>query len=965
MGGDYRKTGIRGKYSGSLRLDITKFEEHETDDAENRKKWLTHSINDLAFEKEMEDMLLKWSTQIKLTADPTQFIFHMVGQSHIDMAWLWRYEQTRKKVIVTLSKAVRNATEYPDRYRFAMSSPQLLAWINEDAPELFQEIKDKVKSGQIELVGGSWVEPDCMMPSGEAMIRQRLYGMRFYRDEFQQLPEVEWFLDSFGYNIGLPQILKKSGARYFWTSKLTWNKQTHFPFVNFFWQSPDGSQLLTANFGQFKEMFTGWTENSVGRHPLRADGKKMWNYGDDYTRLTDHLDHSIIIPPVGYFAGKGDGGHGPDSKDLAEMLMMPSIAAKMNPPMTFQWSKVQTFFQEIEKFQETLPIWCDELYLETHRGTFTVHNEVKRYNRKFEYQIQATEHLATLLSIYDPSYAYPFDELERTWKSILLNQFHDVLPGSSVIEVYDDVFHLWQEIDKTLEQLLSEGVSRMRSTKDENIILFNPLSWARTTRVFIPTSIMEPKPPLDESGKPPHAQLTISEKTSRKTCFCQPTAAEFQDNMPNNPAGWWTIVNIPAFGILHGKLSLGGNSPQKRMVKGALGKQPGLSNNLIRLQMNPSTGGVYELTVKGIANHKNLLYGDTNLLIQGYKDRGYDGYPAWNLSKKYWKRPKNYAQNQNVSISLDDAGPIFCTLKITRILGISSVVQKITLFQDDPMLYCFFGADWQEQKTMLKMGLQTTTKAQKVTVDEMFCTLSQSTLPESPCDKARFEKIMHTFADMSTPRKDWGITLINEGKYAFDASGGRLRLTLHRAVEYPTPSKESWINIERQVRKDEEGTAPPKFSDIGPISCRFGFLPHKGGVEEVKRRAEEFNSPLIVQRISKHRLDGVSIPALDFSLPSNVLLSCIKREEWMHPRSQDVEIVFRFTEISRKATTVNLLLPAPLGEKIAGVREVDFLERSVIEDPPHFTWNDNKFSLQFPIKSNEVKTFAFILKPKA
>ena len=202
-----------GHYSGNKRLDVSDLEEPDQDTDDERHKWLSGRR-----EIRVKRKLRLWNERIAPTVDPSALIIHMVGQSHIDCAWMWRFEQTRKKAQVTFQKAITHSKMFPDTFCFALSQPILLEWIKEDNPILFKEIQEFVKKGNIELVGGSYVEPDCMMPSGEAMIRQRLYGMKFLWDNFHQLPSVEWFLDSFGYNFGLPQILVKSGAKYFWST---------------------------------------------------------------------------------------------------------------------------------------------------------------------------------------------------------------------------------------------------------------------------------------------------------------------------------------------------------------------------------------------------------------------------------------------------------------------------------------------------------------------------------------------------------------------------------------------------------------------------------------------------------------------------------------------------------------------------------------------------------------------------
>ncbi|MCP4761481.1 MAG: hypothetical protein GY870_06845, partial [archaeon] len=299
-----------GHYSRNIRLDVSKFKEHDPDDGKRAQKWKNGKKKPRNVDKKIKN----YKKKISKTTDPEKIQVHMVGESHIDIAWRWRLAQTHRKAYVTFKKAVYHSKKFPDTYNFALSEPLLLDWIKEEEPELFKEIQDCVKAGNIELVGGSYVEPDCMMPSGESFVRERLYGMRFYKNNFNYLPNVEWFLDSFGYNYGLPQILSKSGAKYFWTTKITWNIQTTFPFVNFWWEGPDGTRLLTSNFGMGTHPLVSWEKFQSGRRLLRENGKKVWNYTDDYSELINHVSEEFC-PHVGCFFGKGDGGHGPTYKE--------------------------------------------------------------------------------------------------------------------------------------------------------------------------------------------------------------------------------------------------------------------------------------------------------------------------------------------------------------------------------------------------------------------------------------------------------------------------------------------------------------------------------------------------------------------------------------------------------------------------------------------------------------------------
>ncbi len=945
-----------GHYSGSKKLDTNSIEETPIDDERTRKLWLEESIDDPENIDEIRIFLKDLIEKISKTMDPSKINIHMVGQSHIDLAWLWTFAQTRKKGIVTLEKVLLHIEQIPD-FHFAVSSPQLLAWIKEDNPSLFKKLKEAVKKGNIELVGGSFLESDCMMPDGESFIRQRLYGMRFYRDEFKKLPNTEWFLDSFGYNVGLPQILTKSGAKFFWTSKLTWNRITDFPFVNFLWESPDGSQILTCNFGQNKEAFDKWSSFKFGRHLLKKGAKKIWNYEDGYSNFNDAINPEKYCTAVGFFNGAGDGGHGPTHKEVAEMINYVKIGEDLN--LNIKWSTVNKFFTEVEKYKNQLPVWSDELYLETHRGTFTTHGAVKRHNRKLETLIKAAETLCSIISLFDDGFKYPFSIIEKTWKKILLNQFHDILPGSSIIEVYDDVYKLWQECYQDLNKLIGSCLERIKTNGKNNIIFYNLLPWERSGRVFIPLNEIDLKIELDEEGKPPYGRLDLS---NGEFTICQPVQSEFDDDLNNRSAGWWANISILPYGVLSGKFSLTENKTSNIFV--SLEKNPRLANSLVQLELNSKSGALRELKAVYLNYGKNLIHGEANFVVKGYEDKGGIEYPAWNLTREYWKFPKNYNED-NANITILDEGSVFSSLKIVRTLGDSEITQIIRLFKDDPIIYCSWSSDWRNENILLKIALDTNTASKTVVVDEMFCALNQSTLPKTPSDKARFEKIMHQYADLSTTDNSWGIALLNEGKYAFDCSGDRIRLTLHRSPKYPRPSAESWAKMERLARKKKCGDKVPKYTGLGPISCQFAYFPHRGGALKdhfgkpfaiVKKAAEEFNNPIIAKKISSNQDGSLIYDELDILVQDNVEITALKRNEWKKSNS----IIIRFNELCGKDTQANVFLSNRLVEKISKINQVDLLERDL--NKQDFIWNPSDNELKFEIHKFEIKTFEFILK---
>jgi alpha-mannosidase len=952
-----------GHYSGNKRLESSTFEELDPDNEKTREKWFGGK-RELRF----KHYLKRWCDKISSSIDPNKVKVHMVGQSHIDCAWMWRFEQTRKKAQVTFRKAILHAKLFPKTFCYALSEPLLLEWIKEDDPDLFKQIQETVKEGNIELVGGSYVEPDCMMPSGEAMTRQRLYGMRFYRDNFGILPKVEWFLDSFGYNFGLPQILIKSGAKYFWTTKLTWNLKTIFPFVNFWWQSPDGSQILTSHFHMAPQVFETWEKNEVGRHLLKKDGRKIWNYTFDYRKLSENVQDKIC-PHVGFFFGLSDGGHGPTHKEVA----FANAYAKLS---LFKWGRVEKLFNEIEKDSSNFPIWNDELYLENHNGCFSNHSDVKRHNRKYENLIISLESLAVLTSLICSNYQYPLEKLEFLWKATLKNQFHDVLAGSSIPEVYDELWDDWNKQDLIIKEIINEiGVllSSQRDNVDSNksafFYLYNPLSWERTSRVFIPIDIFTNPPTLDEKNKPKYATLEILNKDNEKY-ICQPISAEPENNNERMPAGWWTVVKMKPFSLISAKFTILNNIENEEAIQKSKleGKKNFISNDLVSIKINPNSGAIIELIAKNINNNKNLLRGESSNLTFSFLDDD-KIFPAWNLTPEYWKYPIDLSNKKDVKIQLTEKGPIFTTLEIARKLGINPVTQKITLFNDCPEIFLEYLTNWQQKNVMLKILYSTTTEAETAIAEAAYCAIEFKTNPEVPCDIARFEKIGHKYFDLSTPDKKWGLAMLNEGKYAFDLNGGDIRLTLLRSCRYPPPAPEAWVNLERKENEQLFNHKVPEFSGLGPLKCRYALYPHKGGTltyEDgtpnflIKRKAEEFNNHIIIIPTKKvlnndTNLEKVNEPLMEINTP-NIYLGALKKNEW----EKNGSLIARFYEGSGISSLATVKINKFLSEKISEIKCIDLLEREISRD---FEWNKKTSILTFNMNGFEICSFEFNLFP--
>jgi alpha-mannosidase len=369
------------------------------------------------------------------------------GHAHIDSAWLWPVRETVRKCARTFSNVVSLMDEHPD-FVFSCSSAQQLAWIKELYPELFSRIREKVRSGQFVPVGGMWVESDTNMPGGEAMARQFVEGKGFFLAEFGIECHEAWLPDSFGYSAALPQIVKSAGSRWFLTQKISWNQTNKFPHHTFNWEGIDGTRLFT----HFPPVDT-YNSELTGRELAHAER----NY-------RDHGRGTVSLVPFGY----GDGGGGP----TREMLAAAARTANLEGSPKVRIGSAESFFTQAEEDYPVLPVWVGEMYLELHRGTYTSQARTKKGNRRSEHLLREAElWCATAAVRTSGAYAYPAAELKRLWQLVLLQQFHDILPGSSIAWVHQDAERNYQAIGEALEAIIGQAAAAVLGNGERTFLL--------------------------------------------------------------------------------------------------------------------------------------------------------------------------------------------------------------------------------------------------------------------------------------------------------------------------------------------------------------------------------------------------------------------------------------------------------------------------------------------------------------
>ncbi|MCF7859399.1 MAG: hypothetical protein K9N07_08805 [Candidatus Cloacimonetes bacterium] len=401
------------------------------------------------------------SDLLSMPVNASSLTAYSIGHAHLDIAWLWPIREMIRKGGRTFSTALRMLGKYPE-YKFGASQPQLYEWIKLHYPNLFEEVKTAVKEKKWELQGAMWVEPDMNLTSGESLVRHCMYGKRFYKEEFGVEVNDLWLPDVFGYSAALPQILKKCGIDFFMTQKISWNETNTFPHHTFYWEGIDGTQILT--------------------HFLPTNDYNLGNTPKELIESEQRYAQSDISDEFLNLYGIGDGGGGPSAHHIEVGRRQQNLEGCPR----FKFAFAQEFFRKIAEIpSEKLPVWTGESYLELHRGTYTTQALMKKNNRSLEQKLHNIEFLGALTDDFKQS------ELTNIWKNTLLNQFHDILPGSSINWVYKDANKMSRQNLKKLEILQEQLLSKLhceKSNSSSKFIVYNSQPWKRTELIHLPAT---------------------------------------------------------------------------------------------------------------------------------------------------------------------------------------------------------------------------------------------------------------------------------------------------------------------------------------------------------------------------------------------------------------------------------------------------------------------------------------------
>ena len=777
----------------------------------------------------------------------------LVGNSHIDAAWLWPRSETIDVVKRTFTTALQLMNEYPD-YTYTQSAAQYSEWMADKYPALNDQIAQRIREGRWEIVGGMWVEPDLNLPGGESLVRQLLVGQREFQHLYGVTARIGWNPDSFGYNWQLPQIYKRSGMDYFLTQKMHWNDTNQLPFRLFWWQSPDGSKVLTY-------FPTDYVHDNVNPSRISAD------FAESADRNPGTFEHMDLY-------GIGDHGGGPtrDMLDQAEHWIAAGKTTQDAVP-TMRYSTAQHYFDDVQtrlnpdsptwnydrighgytappadaKGDVGIPTWNDELYFEYHRGVFTTQAAHKRNMRNSETATLDAEKyasLAWLMGQHDGD-TYPSSVLTDNWKKITFNQFHDLAAGSGIGVIYRDAQKDYTEVfnaDKLIDDKAMSTLDAAIDTRGNGVpvLVNNSMAWPRSELVTLHVEL-------------PDAANAITVTDAK--------GAIVPTQIANHVAGTnqfdvlARVADIPALGytVLHAASAPGeAVKPDTASLRiDDDGSAYTLSNAHLKLTIDKANGcitGLAQQSTQYIAPHACANQ------LQTYADNP-KNYDAWNIDPGTLDGPMTPIDKLD-SIQVVEDGALRKTVRIQRTWSKSHVTEDISLDSGTDFVRVTSDVDWHETHVLLKAAFPLAATSDKATYEIPYGAITRPTTRDNSWQKAQFEVPAQRWADLGNAAQ--GVSILNDSKYGYDALGNTLRLTLLRSPTWPDAD-----------------------ADRGPQHFVYAIYPHTGTWQsaETVHRGYELNTPLTAQQVFAH---SGSLPATH-SFASvenpNLILSAVKKAE--------------------------------------------------------------------------------------
>jgi len=748
-----------------------------------------------------------------------RFTLMLDANAHIDAAWLWRERETVQVVRNTFSSVMNMFDARPD-FTYTQSSAAYYDWMERTEPALFEKIKAKAAAGRWEVIGGMWVEPDCNLPSGDSWARHLLYAKRYFRSKLGVDVKTGWNPDSFGYNGNMPQLYRNAGIDAFITQKIGWNADNVFPHRVFWWEAKDGSRILTY--------FPFDYVNEVDDPFRLVDWMRQFEAGTGFAKM-------LVL------FGVGDHGGGPS----LEMLKRADRLATLDVYPKIEYGTVNSYLawlraQDLAK----LPVWKDELYLEYHQGTYTTQARMKEQNRRSEVLLTNAEKFETLSTLAGGR--YDGAALEEAWRNVLFNQFHDLLPGSGIREIYLDAAERYRaageignhELDRALATIA--GTIDTSKVKGTPVVVFNGLAWERNdvVRVKLPGDGAGDWTVFDAKGAEIASQVEPVSRFTKEIVFVARAV----------PSVGYALYELRAQVPRAGRSALSASKDR-------------IENALFGVNIDPATGWITSLVDKRTG--RELLTGPANRL-QLLEDVP-TAWDAWNIGLTGIEYPSTFRKAEVLS-----SGPVRAVLRLTRDylkpgtkkdyptedFPSSFFTQDVVLYDGLDRIDFVTEADWWEEHTMVKVAFPLAVTDTKASYEIPFGSIERSTGADNPWDKAKVEVPAGRWADLS--QDDYGVSLLNRAKYGHDIKGSTIRLSLLRSPKWPDPT-----------------------ADRGKHTIEYALYPHAGRWKDAAtvRRGAEYNAPLLPVVTDHHKGARAATDGFVTLGPDRYLLTAIKKAE--------------------------------------------------------------------------------------
>lgn len=831
--------------------------------------------------------------------------FTIIGQSHLDLAWKWPWEETRRKCARTLSTQLTLMEEYKE-YKFFLCEPVISESLKKDYPKLYEKVKGKVRDGQIIPEGGMWVETDTNIPSGESLIRQCTFGKKWFKEELGVDTKLVWLPDCFGFSGQLPQIMIKCGMKYFSTQKLARALQGHdkFPYNNFYWEGIDGTSILTHFY----------KKNNSRYDPLQLN--ERWK--EDRVQ-EENIDTFLF--PFGY----GDGGGGA-TRDMLEGVMRTKDLE--GAPRTKMESPIE-FFKDLEEGGKVYNRYVGEIYLPWHRGTYTAEARIKKGNRRAEFALRDFELFLTLreqfkkhandneennkdaikkdkmvdkTSYLEESNLNELDsiklkkELRGLWEKLLFNHFHDIIAGTSIRRVheesYEDLLYIEKKANE-LKEVVLEGAFVSSKEKDcatpNSVMVFNSLSWERDELIELPEGFTSP---CDYKGN----LLAVCEVDGRKYCK----------------------VALPSLGVTTVYQSK--KDTIQELDKKLYADKNSLENDFIRIELNE-----YGYITSIYDKEKQIEFAASNCnKIRMYKDVNIE-YDAWEISPYY--NELEVELNKPATIKVIHCNPLFATLLLTREINDSTLEQEITMFAHSRRIDFKTRVNWMETHKLLKVDFPVNVHSQEAIEEIQFGYVKRPTHKSKISDADRFEVCNHKYTALTESTRSFAV--LNDSKYGVSTTSNSIELTLLRSP-----------------------VIPDMYSDKGMHEFTYSILANTCDFNnsDIVQEGYNLNSPVTV-------LAGDLGHKSLFTLSDNsIILEAVKAAE---DGSRD--IILRLYEAKNGHRNCNLSIGFEV-DKVYEVTMLENLDNTAKEIMVEYHPEKDECNINIAFKPFEIKTLRLTLK---